>query len=311
LWTAAYPTGLGHRLEVARFHGDPTRPVVWEHPVYLSGETAAGIEIARPSTLTVYLDQADPRLAIENRWSRNPDRISNIFVRHKFWTSPRPAEEDPMMRTQNAPWPLVYADLMATGDARLGEVVRTWRDRRARFDQSGPPSLLQLVDKVAAELLAKSTQLSSGEVMLVGAHCRDILQGAFGHQFLLRTTSDIDLGLAISNWAAYRELVTALPSTGDTGIRFRNRADERRPHAVRANRGSSRHSDPGGSPSANQRMGPCYAGFALNRFEPGSWEPRNAEGAPRCTFEIEQIFIKWAILGSNTKLYPVYRALTF
>ncbi|WP_433372991.1 hypothetical protein ACQPZX_00945 [Actinoplanes sp. CA-142083] len=83
------------------------------------------------------------------------------------------------------------------------------------------PSLLLLVDKVTAELLAKSTQLGADEVMLVGAHCRDVLQSAFGHEFSLRVTADIDLGLVVANWAAYDELVTRLPPTGNTGIRFR------------------------------------------------------------------------------------------
>ncbi|XVU26552.1 hypothetical protein ACQPZJ_05725 [Actinoplanes sp. CA-054009] len=82
------------------------------------------------------------------------------------------------------------------------------------------PSLLHIVDGVVAEVLAKSTLLVPGEVMLVGAHCRDILQSAFGHDFLLRATADIDLGLAVANWAAYEELVTRLPSAGNTGIRF-------------------------------------------------------------------------------------------
>ncbi|XVV13771.1 hypothetical protein ACQP2X_05285 [Actinoplanes sp. CA-131856] len=82
-------------------------------------------------------------------------------------------------------------------------------------------ALLHLVDGVTAEILAKSTLLAAGEVMLVGAHCRDILQSAFGHGFALRATADIDLGLAVANWAAYDELVSSLPSAGSTGIRFR------------------------------------------------------------------------------------------
>ncbi|MFF5084149.1 hypothetical protein ACFY36_44485 [Actinoplanes sp. NPDC000266] len=83
------------------------------------------------------------------------------------------------------------------------------------------PSLLHIVDGVVVEVITKSTLLAPGEVMLVGAHCRDILQSAFGHEFLLRATADIDLGLAVANWAAYDELVTRLPSAGNTGIRFR------------------------------------------------------------------------------------------
>jgi predicted nucleotidyltransferase len=83
------------------------------------------------------------------------------------------------------------------------------------------PELLRLVDAVVTELLAKSTPLRADDVMLVGANCRDILQSALGHEFHLRATADIDLGLAVANWEAYDELTARLPATGDTGIRFR------------------------------------------------------------------------------------------
>lgn len=135
-WTAAYPAGLDRRLEIAQYHGDPSRPVRSEKPLYLSGESAEGVDIARPATLTVYLDRTDTQLPILNRWSRSPEHRPNVFIRRKFWVSPRPHEEDPATTAQNAPWPLVYADLVATGDARLGEVARTWRSRSARPDQN-------------------------------------------------------------------------------------------------------------------------------------------------------------------------------
>jgi hypothetical protein len=135
-WTAAYPTGLGRRLKIAQYHGDLSRPLISEWPIRLSGESAEGVDIARPATLTVYLDAApDPKMSILNRWSASPDREPNVFVRHKFWVSPRPEEEDPAVRVRNAPWPLVYADLVATGDPRLGEVARTWRAGFAGSDQ--------------------------------------------------------------------------------------------------------------------------------------------------------------------------------
>jgi hypothetical protein len=101
--------------------------------------------------LTIYLAESDAKLPILNRWSRSPDQRPNVFVRRKFWTSPRPREEDPATTAQNAPWPLVYADLVATGDARLGEIARTWRVHHARPD----PALPRLVDDVVAELLAQ------------------------------------------------------------------------------------------------------------------------------------------------------------
>ncbi len=137
-WTAAYPTGLGKRLEVARYHGDPLRPISRpdpDQPLYLSGESAEGTDIARPATLTLYIDVLDRKLPLANRWSSSPDHTPNILVRQKFWTSPRPDEEPLPTKGRNAPWPLVYADLVATGDARLREVARTWRARCARPDK--------------------------------------------------------------------------------------------------------------------------------------------------------------------------------
>lgn len=134
-WAAAYLTGLGQRLEIARYHGDPSRPISRPEPrqsVYLSGESAKGVDIARPTNLTVYLDAFDPALPITNRWSSSPERVSNVFVRRKFWVSPRPDEEGPSRKDRNAPWPLVYADLLAAGDQRLGEVAKTWRAHHAR-----------------------------------------------------------------------------------------------------------------------------------------------------------------------------------
>jgi predicted nucleotidyltransferase len=87
--------------------------------------------------------------------------------------------------------------------------------------QRSDPKLLRLVDEVVTELSAKSTRLHTNDIMLVGASCRDILQSGLGHDFPLRATADIDLGLALANWAAYDELVTQLPRAGDTGIRYR------------------------------------------------------------------------------------------
>ncbi|UQU67048.1 hypothetical protein COUCH_12565 [Couchioplanes caeruleus] len=136
-WAAAYPTGLSRRLDIARYHGDisaPLRQPPLEQSVYLSGESAEGTIVARPATLTIYIDTLDlnRRMAIANRWSSSPDRTPNIFVRHKFWTPPHTEERPPL--TSNAPWPLVYADLLSTGDARLREAAKAWRARCARPD---------------------------------------------------------------------------------------------------------------------------------------------------------------------------------
>jgi len=137
-WSAAYPTGLGRRIELARYHGDPSRRLSRPDPdqsIYLSGESAAGVDIARPATLTIYLEGLDPRLPIANRWSSSPERTRNVFVRHKFWVSPRLGEGRSPASRRNVPWPLVYADLLDAGDARLDEVARDWRAHHARLDE--------------------------------------------------------------------------------------------------------------------------------------------------------------------------------
>jgi hypothetical protein len=133
-WTAAYSSGLARRLALAQFHGDPNRPVTQpdtDQPLFFSGESAEGTEIARPATLTIYLASLDPRLAVANRWSSSPERVANVFVRRKFWTTPRPGDGSRSAAARNAPWPLVYADLMTAGDARLREVAGAWRARCA------------------------------------------------------------------------------------------------------------------------------------------------------------------------------------
>lgn len=56
--------------------------------------------------------------------------------------------------------------------------------------------------------------------MLVGAHCRDILQTSQGQDYGLRGTDDVDFGLALANWAAFYDLTQGLTPTGHTGVRF-------------------------------------------------------------------------------------------
>jgi predicted nucleotidyltransferase len=82
------------------------------------------------------------------------------------------------------------------------------------------PRLLDVVDEVTAELLAKASLLRPSEVMVVGAVCRDIMQSALGHQHVLRATNDVDVALTIVDWAHYGELISQLTPASDTGICF-------------------------------------------------------------------------------------------
>ncbi|MCE0486966.1 type IV toxin-antitoxin system AbiEi family antitoxin [Ornithinimicrobium sediminis] len=131
LWAAAYSTGLGPTLALDSFVGDPSPAHVlgtdmWEMPA-VSGEAAVSTYLGRQRTLTIYVDQFDPSLAIVNRWRRDPEKHPNIFVRRRFWGGELEIGQHDLKGQQLAPWPIVYADLLASGDPRLAEVAKEWR----------------------------------------------------------------------------------------------------------------------------------------------------------------------------------------
>lgn len=142
LWTAAYPGGLGRKLAVASYTSvngiDASRDELMasaldspDDGLVLSGEAVPGIGIRRPLTLTVYSRDWDPRQAVRHRWrAASSTATADIHVRHRFWTPPRSGEGIGTRHDPVAPWPVVYADLMATGDPRLVEVAGDWRRRR-------------------------------------------------------------------------------------------------------------------------------------------------------------------------------------
>ncbi|QSE77694.1 type IV toxin-antitoxin system AbiEi family antitoxin [Rhodococcus koreensis] len=139
-WTTAYPSGLGRKITLGTFYAESPetiRPLDPNQAIYFSGESAQGVDVVRPTTFTLYVDTFDKRMAVINRWRPLPDRAPNIIVRQKFWTDPAPSvwdntrlpvDENTPAGQRNAPWPLVYADLLAFEDARLAEVAKTWRD---------------------------------------------------------------------------------------------------------------------------------------------------------------------------------------
>ncbi|MFD4402900.1 hypothetical protein ACFWPH_09060 [Nocardia sp. NPDC058499] len=56
--------------------------------------------------------------------------------------------------------------------------------------------------------------------MVIGAHCRDLLHTAFGRADALRSTSDIDIALAVKGYHEYQRITADLPRTGATGVRY-------------------------------------------------------------------------------------------
>lgn len=130
LWAAAYATGLAKRITLATYRGeiDRVEKAGLKDAVFVSGEQAAW-DVLRPTTLTLYVETLDPRLAVMNRW--RSDGPPNIIVRRKFWHAPDGSDE-PVTGMRDAPWPLVYADLLGSDDPRVRSVAREPRERFAR-----------------------------------------------------------------------------------------------------------------------------------------------------------------------------------
>lgn len=151
LWTAAYPRGLGPKLAVASYTATrdigSTRDDILHEPrtdhrtdvdvdagadegpeLELSGESVPGIGIREPLSLTVYARAWTPRRAVRHRWrAARSAAEADVHVRRRFWTAPSGPGEGKTAPV--APWPIVYADLVATGDPRLAEVAAEWRSR--------------------------------------------------------------------------------------------------------------------------------------------------------------------------------------
>lgn len=127
LWAASFQTGLAHRLTLAQFSSD--RPIRSESvgSAHVSG-AAAVPDLLRSPTAVLYVVELDPKLPIANRW--RSDGEPTITIRRKFWTEPAP----PSARRGKviAPWPLIYADLLASEDPRERAAAAEVRQRHAR-----------------------------------------------------------------------------------------------------------------------------------------------------------------------------------
>lgn len=120
-WAAFYPRTLRPRLELGRFRADNLE--WWKtidaarYGAVLGGEPAGArvTKYLRPATATFYTEKIDPRMLVDLRL--RPDPTGDVEILRKFWTF---ADKNPGL----APAQLVYADLMATGDARCMETAK-------------------------------------------------------------------------------------------------------------------------------------------------------------------------------------------
>ncbi|MCM8598913.1 MAG: type IV toxin-antitoxin system AbiEi family antitoxin [Candidatus Accumulibacter sp.] len=125
-WAEFYPRALRPRLLLGRYRAenlawwDTIEPT--KYGAVLGGEPAGGrlTHYLRPGAATFYTQRIDPRLLVDLRLRQ--DDSGNVEIYRRFWTFN--GDEVSL-----APTPLVYADLMATGDGRCIETARMIYDQ--------------------------------------------------------------------------------------------------------------------------------------------------------------------------------------
>ncbi len=129
-WATAFATGLGRKLELGLFVGDPS-PDEWlatDQAIDVSGEYVAQ-GISGPG-ITLYVDALDARAVAASRWrrARSADEEANVVIRRRFWVPPGGRGDVAQRGISGAPDLLVYADLIASGDPRQREAARQMRE---------------------------------------------------------------------------------------------------------------------------------------------------------------------------------------
>ena len=120
-WTEAYARTLRPRLLLGRFRGElkglGARGTKWKEELLLGGELAAArlTRHLRPGTATFYAQAIDPKVVLG--LVLRADAEGNVDFRRRFWIFPG---EVPRL----VPTLLVYADLLAIGDARCLETAQ-------------------------------------------------------------------------------------------------------------------------------------------------------------------------------------------
>jgi hypothetical protein len=126
-WADAYVRLLRPRTLIGRFYipavqGWKEWPLA-EHGALWGGEPAAAIltDYLRPGELTIYAKQLPARLAARQKFLKEPAPGHTVVVevRKRFWNFPGET-----LRPDLVPPLLVYADLLATGDARCIDTAK-------------------------------------------------------------------------------------------------------------------------------------------------------------------------------------------
>ncbi|MFD5249534.1 type IV toxin-antitoxin system AbiEi family antitoxin [Amycolatopsis sp. NPDC058340] len=138
-WSEAYSITLDTSLALGEF---ATADLSWwpdaeadllSAGVQVGGEAGASLidPHLRPASLTLYADGLPVRLLGRYRLAR-AENGGNVHIRRRFWQAPGP-------ESWIVPSPLIYADLLASGDPRQrehGDRIRSDDDRLKRIDRT-------------------------------------------------------------------------------------------------------------------------------------------------------------------------------
>lgn len=136
-WAEAYTVTLARKLQIASFMlPDPDRLPNLEADLLTAGAQLGGERAARridphlhPSTTTLYLEAVPTSLVA--RYRLRPDGAGTVRFRRRFWHRSDSG--------QLVPSPLVYADLVSSGDPRQrehAERIRAVDDRLVELDRT-------------------------------------------------------------------------------------------------------------------------------------------------------------------------------
>ena len=123
-WVTTYPELLRPKLELGRYTAVDRD--WWKHArlhnfqAWWGGEVAAAklTKYLKPERVTIYIKGKPAELLLTNKLKKDPD--GDVEVLEAFWQI-----EYDWPHTELAPPLLIYADLLATGDARNIETART------------------------------------------------------------------------------------------------------------------------------------------------------------------------------------------
>ncbi len=122
-WQEEYTKRLKPTLYIKRYRANDKnfhenwKQLTLQQETVWGGEPAADIltTYLKPQYFTVYTKETQQEIMQGYRWV--PDEQGDIFVYRKFWDHP------PENGKEVAPLPLIYADLMETGDSRCVETA--------------------------------------------------------------------------------------------------------------------------------------------------------------------------------------------